>query len=335
MPAVLRNLKLNRIDLVDDPANPQARVALKKRADASTRRHPDLPARTAGVRDHDIGAAMTKAAKTFFKRLADLFKEAEAGGLMPLTHSAEPAADGLDQLKANHAALGEAIKAYGTHELPPEHPVHALKGIHERMGKDIAAKEAAAGCAPQVTKSDEDDPEDPMNADVAKRMEAVEKTMVDLRKRAEDAEVKAKTAEERATKAEEIAKAEKDARALETEKTALRKFRHVQIDVEKDAPVFKKLRETDQASYDAVMQKLTAAEAVAKTARVLEHEIGSSLEGGPGGSAWKEIEAEAEKLVSKDTKLTKAKAIERVMETRTDLVKRYYAEDAAREPVVQ
>ena len=156
---------------------------------------------------------------------------------------------------------------------------------------------------------------------------AVDKKIVEMQKRID-------AAEKRAGEAEKIAKSERDARDLDQEKTTLRKFRHVTVDVEKDADIFRKLRNSDKTAYDLVMAKLSAAEAIGKKGDDLQRDLGSPLGGGNTGTAWAEIEAEADKLVSKDKSMTKEKAVAKILETRHDLAKRYYAEDYQNEPVI-
>jgi hypothetical protein len=61
---------------------------------------------------------------------------------------------------------------------------------------------------------------------------------------------------------------------------------------------------------------------------VLEQDLGSPL-GGAGQSAWAEIEAEADKIVTKGAAgITREKAIDQVMKARPELVVKYKAEQA-------
>lgn len=291
---------------------------------------------------------MTK--QSFFKRLASLFKDAQAGPLADWASEEETEpqhgesvgdeagggdeADGMakavETMKAHHAALGEAIKAYGDGAgLPAEHPLHALKALHKTMGDQITEKEAEAKEAahaqidaafppkkPVITPSKPAIPAAEPGAMVTK----INKALVDLQKKLE-------ATEKRAVDAEQIAKAERDLRELEGEKTTLRKFRHVTVDVDKEAALFVKLRTVDKPLYDLTLSKMRAAEAVAQKANLLETELGSPL-AGTGSTAWAEIEAEAEKIVAKgETKMTKEKAIDRVMKARPDLVRRHKDEE--------
>lgn len=244
----------------------------------------------------------------------------------------------LNALKVHHADLGKAIDAYGdTSKLPADHPVHALKALHKELGEHIVQheamhKEAAALHQSMATPVPTDkeaefglgDGEggipnqksaeaDAGMGHITKRLRtALAKQHADLKKRADQAEARAKAAED-------IAKGERDLRVLDEVKTELRKFRHVQIDIEKEAPVFKKLREHDKPLYDAMVAKLAAANEVAKAGKALTQEIGSSADGTEGGgsaSAWARIEASAEKMFEKSTvTVSKQKAIDKFMQT--------------------
>lgn len=265
--------------------------------------------------------------QSFIKKLAAFFKDAEFEEASVKKAGDED--DTMEAMKAHHAKLGDAIAAYGDGAgLAADHPLHALKALHKELGEKLAASVAkstqeaeaeAARKAAEDAAAHADNEEDGGTVTKAEVQVEVNKALVDMQKKLDAAEA-------RATEAENIAKAERDMRELEGEKMTLRKFRHVPLDVDKDAPVFLKMRKSDKEGYDLVMAKLNAAEAVAKKVAVLEQDLGSPL-GGDGQSAWAEIEAEADKLVAKgEAGLTKEKAIDRVMKSRTDLVKRYEAE---------
>ena len=273
--------------------------------------------------------------KSFLKKLAALFKDAEAEA-GPLTdwaseeegepeHQGEQKDAAMETMKAHHAKLGEAIKAYGDGAgLPADHPFHALKALHKELGDKIAEADAHKEATHKAAEAEATHKAAEAEAEggrVTKAQVLVNKQIVELQKKLEATEA-------RAVGAEKIAKSERDARELESEKTVLRKFRHVTVDVDKEAATFLKLRTADKPLYESVMAKLNATEAVAKKVAGLEADLGSPL-GGGAATAWAEIEAEADKLVTKGEKnLTHEKAIDRVMKARPELVKRYRAEEA-------
>lgn len=320
--------------------------------------------------DKSMSKSLFRKLSTIFQKFADA--EADAGGGPSFADwaqqeqtepeheekdaDAEAARQGLATMKAHHEEMGKALAAYGdTSGLPPAHPAHALKAAHKALGDAIVQHEARLKDAEAAKAGAHKDAEAMGHENAFKEAEAALSTLGDgkggipnqeqlgsihkalktvVEKQRESFEKRIEAAEARAKAAESIAKSEADARAVEQEKTTLRKFRHVQVDIEKDAALFNELKKSNKPLYDAMVAKLDAAEAAAKAGRALEQELGSSHEAGGGnGSAWAEIEAGAMKLVEKDANLTKAKAIEKFMKTDEGkkLVKRYYAEDLRRE----
>lgn len=245
----------------------------------------------------------------FLKKLTDLFKEA---GLDKASEAApDDMQDACDKLAAAMAAYGDGAG------LAADHPLHALKALHKEMSDKIGARATAKAEAEKAAepKEEEDD------VTKAAIQEEVSKGLADIRKQLDDAN-------KRATAAEAISKADREAREVEVEKTTLRKFRHVTVDVDKDAAMFAKMRAADKPAYDFMIAKLDAAEAVAKKAGDLERDLGSPL-GGAGQTAWAEIEAKAAEIVSKGAAgITQEKAIDQVMKAHPDLVRRYRAEQA-------
>ena len=350
----LRN-GLARIDQTQMPAaiKPKARAKLQ------------AAARSAGVGDANKESAMAKRIvmkRSVLRKMYQFFSKAIESGLMkdgdagPLQDWAsqeetEPEHQGhqpppqqkdaaVESMKAHHAKLGEALKAYGDGAgLPADHPFHALKALHKELGDKIAEADAAA--KPKLADADAEAEADDMgdvtmsadadadaDADAGPRVQKLTKGHLALSKRVVDLQKKLDAADKRATEAETIAKSERDLRELESEKVTLRKFRHVTIDVEKEAPAFLKMRTADKSSYDLMMNKLAGAEAIAKKNEQLTRDIGSPLAGG-SASAWAQIEAEAAKIIEKGEKgITQEKAIERVMKARPDLVRQHRAEQS-------
>ena len=251
----------------------------------------------------------------FLKKLAALFKEAGPLQDWATEEEQEP------EHKAFADKLAAAIAAYGDGAgLAADHPLHALKALHKEMCEQVTASAAKRAEAEAVAAKSNDAHEEDR---VTKAEIAVEvnKALIDLQKKLDAADA-------RATAAETLAKSERDLRELEGEKSMLRKFRHVTIDVDKDAETFAKLRHSDKAAYDLVLAKLNGAEAVAQKAALLTQDLGSPL-GGAGQTAWAEIEAEADKIVAKGAAgITREKAIDQVMKAKPELVVRYKAEQA-------
>jgi len=247
------------------------------------------------------------------KKLTAILKE--AGVPMPEQAGDEHA------LKAYCDKLGAAMAAYGDGAgLAADHPLHALKALHKEMN-DVMASATAKAAADKEATEKAAKPEEGDDVTKANIQTEVEKGLADIRKQLD-------AANERVAKAEAVSKADREAREVEVEKTTLRKFRHVTVDVDKDAPMFAKMRATDQPAYDFMIAQLNAAEAVAKKSGELERDLGSPM-GGGNQTAWAEIEAEAAKIVAKGEKgLTIEKAIDQAMKNNPELVKRYKAETA-------
>lgn len=246
------------------------------------------------------------------KKLYDVLKEA---GIVKEAPAAEP-----DEMQAVCDKLAAAMAPYGDGAgLAADHPLHALKALHKDVSDKLAARTAKAAAdkeaAAKAAEGQEDNVDKAAVADqITKALEPLQKQLVDANKRATDAEA--------------IAKSEREAREVSEERTNLRKFRHVTVDVDKDAVTFAKMRRDDKTTYDFMMSKLEAAENVAKAAKALEQDLGSPL-GGGANTAWAEIEQKAGEMVQKGGNgLTIEKAIDKVMQEHPELVKRYKAEQA-------
>lgn len=267
------------------------------------------------------GGTVSQRTKSLLKRFVAFLKEA-----MP------PAAAPPDPMSGFIEKLGNAIKAYGDGAgLAADHPFHALKALHGDMVTHCdQMKQAAVPTEPDDDEGGDFFGDDDVAAGIAKSVDAaVTKATVDLRKSLDEANVALTVANKRAADQEAVAKAAQAASALDAQKTFLRKYKHVPVDIEKEASFFQSLADKDKAAYDGLIAKMDAAEAIAAKSGVLEAELGTSRGGGNAGTAWAEIEAEAAKLIEKDgRKISKAKAIDIVMKKRSDLVKRYYEEQA-------
>lgn len=291
---------------------------------------PAKPVEKHASKEHHV----KNAKQTFMKKLLALFKDADAGPLADWAsreecepEQKEGEAESMDAFRGFAQKFGDALAG----SVDGAGLVGQFKALHKELCDKLveadARKEAAVKAAEGEAEGEaEAEAEGEAEGRVRKMQVAVNKQIVELQKKVD-------ASEKRAVEAEKIAKSERDARDLDAEKVTLRKFRHVAVDVEKEAESFRKLRITDKSLYDSVMAKLNATEAVAEKNDVIARELGSPLGGGNSGTAWAEIEAEAEKLVAKDAKMTKEKAVSKILETRHDLAKRYYAEDAQNEPV--
>jgi hypothetical protein len=271
----------------------------------------DMPSSVRGTARRKLDAAKEQhMKKTFLSKLREFITgvEKEAGPLSEWAEQEESEpehATGMtEKLAAYCAKLGEAISGYGDGEFPPEHPVHSLKALFKEMGDTVSAcnKAAETAKAAAVAKAAAD------NIEISKREVELEKKLVET---------------------EKALAVERDAAALAKVSTELRKFSHVSVNPDADAPIFKKLADTDKPAYDRVIELLSGANAAVEKGG-LTKEIGSSQpgDGKVADVAWAAIEAEAATMVAADPKVTKAKAIDIVMKKRPDLVKQHLASTA-------
>ncbi len=192
----------------------------------------------------------------------------------------------------------------------------SMSDAEKKAAEDAMSAAAAEPDADDVAKKAADEIAKKA-ADDLKKADTIEKRMELLEKRATDAET-------RATAAETIAKAERDTRLNAEQEAVLKSFRGVSVDVAKDTAVFRKLADTDPASYDRLVGILKAADATIVQSALFK-EFGSGRTG--TGSAWSQLEAKADALVEKSgSKLTREQAIEKVSLENPALVRQYRAE---------
>lgn len=98
---------------------------------------------------------------------------------------------------------------------------------------------------------------------------------------------------------------------------------HLGVEHKEFGSVLKKISQFDKDCYDKVMSVLKAANATNKEAGLFKAH-GSDATGSNDSDAWNKIEALAKGLVEKDSKLTQAQAIDRVL--RTEDGRRLYAD---------
>lgn len=166
-----------------------------------------------------------------------------------------------------------------------------------------------------------DDPADappvvPMNAD------AVQKAVAEAVAKAVETVEKANVAKIEALNA--TIEVEKNQRLDREMVDVLKVFKFAPVDMKTDVAKFRKMRESNPAEYDRVIELLTAAEAQLATSALYKN-IGSNLSGG-SGDAWTELETLAKALVTKNANgMTKEQALDQVMmdPQNASIVKRY------------
>ena len=330
----LKGLVLDRIDLVDAPANPGSRVVLVKRdTNAAEKNKTGNPNAAAGGQPGELKRSGTVAKQKLSKMdvlkalVAMVFKGDEAGmpGEVadwaegggsgdgePAAKPAEPVKESaaLTSMKVHHADLGKAIDAMGDcSKMPADHPVHALKALHTQLGNDIAAKAAEeASAAPAAPAEGEpggegvemsvNEPYGPQTGQpgVGKMFRLLTRG---VDKRFEIVKADLAKANDRADRAEKIAKQERDARELDGVKVELRKFDKLGIDVEKEAPKYLVLKQAGEAVYQHALEVLKGTQAQIAKADSLMQELGASGDGMVGGSGEKAAYAACEAAAAK------------------------------------
>lgn len=307
----LKNLTIDRVDLVDRGANPKASILITKRA--IKKDGPSLADVHVDRTDDKKKKPKEKPMSKLIDRLSKLLKTLAAEEADTVTQTEQ-----IDALKAARASLATGIEAFGKADHPADHPVHGMR-------KQLAALDASIEKAEDDADEDElekarkaKEAADAMPSDMAKRFTALEK-------RTQDAEAVAKAATDRATAAEAIAKSERDTRINAEHVTLLKSFGSLSVDVEKDAPLLRKLADTDKAAYDFLIAKMRAADVIVAKSKLFE--TFGTTRSAAEGSAWAQIEAKADQLVDKSTTpLTREQAIDKVMSQHPELVKQYRAE---------
>lgn len=249
---------------------------------------------------------------SLLSKLAGIFKEADPDMLRELTEKQGESGDPISAMKSFTQKFSDAMKAYGEEEMPPEHPVHALKALFKEMGDFVAACDQTGSVGKRA-----DEP-------ITKREIELQKAL-DEAKAANVAAVE-KAAIEKAAVEKKLAD-ERDVRDLENEKVELRKFAAVSVNVDTDAKLFKSLKSASPDTYGRVMELLKGADAAVASNNTLNRELGSGNAGdGKGDPAWAAIEAKANEMVAKgDKTMTIAKALTLAMAQNPELVKQHYA----------
>jgi hypothetical protein len=334
MPSLLKNMKVNRVDLVDVGANldvetgegshvllwkratpPEGETKMSKKNDEVLSQALDETLELVGtLSDESVAKALSDGDKT---RLAAL--HAQLGAL--IGDEAEADDDEADDdegdltLSAEDEAEIEQI-AEGLLEAMSEQPevldalADEVLDADEAVDLELAEEEGDD----DVADDDADDEESAMLA-VGKRA-MLNKRYVELAKRAEQAE-------ERAARAERIAKDERDRREEAEYVEYARGFRHLPINPEHDGPLFKRVTEKLSAEdAERIEEILKGADALLR-----QHGLGEM--GGPGVStdAYQKIMGMAKQVMSKSGRnMTVEAAIARVAEQHPDLYNEYRRE---------
>ncbi len=315
MPIKLKNLLIDRVDLVGKGDNPEAHIALFKRKpeeeeeeptwvtkiiDAISKRNRkegdgnimfDFQKFVADLKDQDlktrVSALPADTQKTIGEAVEKTAEESRtAAVLKDLVEKAEMAGE-ADRLKARIAELEQQL---------------------------ADAKKAAPENPPKEEGEEEEDEDDDNMNDVMKGLPpAIQKLLKDAEDRAAAAETLVKQAQD----AQELAKFETVAKSLGTVITAPTKI----------APVLKSISEHSAQDYAVIEAVLKAANEILEQNNLMLKEVGSgSTDNTAGGDAWGQIEKAAKELQKADPKLTDAQSIRKAISNNPSLYDQYQKE---------
>ena len=312
MPKRLKNLILNRVDLVDKGDNPEAHIQLFKRKEEKD--------------EEDISGMQLFADAAGVEKLFTLFKNLfqKEGVKENMPFNIKKFLDGLDKdvktpleerlsklstervetIEKNMAELEEELHSaliltYELDKQEREVEIETLKAEEEEEEENDTDKE-----------EDEDEDED-MDKVLKGLPKSVRKLVEASMKDAEAATKLVKKMEEETLIQKYITKATQ--------------YPTVVTSPDKLGPVLKKVADIskeDCAYIEAILK--TAEEMIVRNNTILK-QIGSDGDQGVG-TAWGEIEEKAKNMVKADPSMTQAQAIKRVMKEEPQLYKRYQQE---------
>ena len=319
--ARLKDLIINRVDLVDKGDNPPAAVQLFKRDG-------DSPG-GGDITDPPVVADPESFAKKVYNHLKDLFvKEGVSNNMsFELKKFVEGAQnqslkDRINKLsneqrttvekamaELDEQSRTETVLAYEVDKVEKDAQIADL----QKQLDDMKKNQPNDG-SNDNNDGDDDDPTKNIPEDVWKQMpEEVKKSLQESQKQAKEASELAKKLQEEKLNGEYIAKVRDIATDVVTEP-------------DKVGPVLKRIADNSNEDYEIIEATLKAAnEMVRKNNQILK-EIGSGGEGS-GGSAWAKIEEKAEEYKKADPNLTQAQAIRKVLREHRDLYKQYQEEE--------
>lgn len=358
----LKHLEIQRVDLVDAPANPGARVVLYKRAAA-----PALPGRPSARRKAEHGLTFDEALLGRRMGMIDaaMFDTVGALGdaIFAILHSDagdKPGAirqavqDFAGRLEGEiNTLLSGAVGKVGR-KIAGERLARlkeALKTLTEivkegEMPKDTKKKQGATrpdlvGAAPElvsylegleaqlaelVAAAGGGGGGEGGDEDVLKGLDPAIRALVE-QMRADTAAAKAEAGAARA----EVAKAQ-EARERERWMTKVGVLKRLTVKADDLAPALQRLHAADAKTADLVFQALQAADAQVEKADLLARELGhAGAASGGGDEPWGKICSLADQLVAKAEKpLHRSQAIDQVLKTPEG--KRLYDEYKAARP---
>lgn len=313
MPIKLKNLLIDRVDLVGKGDNPEAHIALFKRKPEEEEEEPTwvtkiIDAISKRNRKEGDGNIMFDFQK-FVADLKDQDLETRVSALPADTQKTiGEAVEKTAEESRTAAVLKDLVEKA---EMAGE--ADRLKARIAELEQQLADAKKAAPENPPKEEEDEEEDDDNMN-DVMKGLPpAIQKLLKDAEDRAAAAETLVKQAQD----AQELAKFETVAKSLGTVITAPTKI----------APVLKSISEHSAQDYAVIEAVLKAANEILEQNNLMLKEVGSgSTDGTASGDAWSQIERAATELQKADPKLTYAQSIRKAISNNPSLYDQYQKE---------
>ena len=327
----LRQLRVNRIDVVDKAANQHAHIVLFKRAEPLTKDEGGTP-RTVNQLLAEREAReqwwdLQRALECSVQEIMEHATPEEQAALLTQTLS-EFSAKALALIPQMHAAMAKRVEA-------------AVEDI-AKAGRVIAAnrlarlKAAMAALSQIIREAEPEEKDDAMaDAELEKRATDAEAETAQLKKQLEEANAKLAKGDPEAL-AKRLAEAEKaveieKAKREEREYTEIAKgFSTLPINASEDWRVFKAIDAMDASTRDRLLELLHAADGQLERAGAFAS-VGKGGERRGGASAWDEACALAEGIVSKSAGMDRNTAIQQVWRERPDLYERHRKESRSRD----
>lgn len=319
MPKKLKDLLINRVDLVDKGDNPEANITLFKRDDSDGGGD--------DVNSDIFLSASNSGVEKLFNVFKNLFYKEGVKDSMPKfdvkgfakEHADEKLLDRVNKLSDDQvqkiASAMEAIDEDNRSSLVLGYEVdkREQEALIESLKKEEETEEEKA----RRLKMEEEE-EEKRKANKSIPDDVLKSLSPEVRAIVEKSQQDAKEANELAKKLQ--------MEKLEGEYIAKAKaFDAVVTQPDKVGPILKRIADVSKEDYEVIEAVLKAAnEAVSKN-NVIMKEFGASGEQG-GGDVWTQIERKADDLMKSDNALTKETAIAKVMDSDPVLYKRYQEE---------
>ncbi|MFA7018529.1 MAG: hypothetical protein WC239_06060 [Sphaerochaetaceae bacterium] len=318
MPKKLKNLLIDRVDLVKRGDNPDARITLFKGDQTPERGGVIFPIDKffKGLEDF-MGRMMKKGDDRVMQfKLKDFLEKLPQETRGPLEERVGKLSEDVRKgIETRMGELKEEERSVIVLNLEVEKAESAatFEALKKQLESNTAELEALKKDPKEGTK---DDPaaDGDVPEDVIKGLpEAVQKILRDSQKEAKEAKDLVKKLEDEAMNREYVAKA--------------MVFKALPIKAEELGPVLKRVAQSSKDDYDKVEAVLKAANELVERNNLLMKELGASGGSDTGSDVWTRVETAANNLIAKSADpLSKEQAIAQVLRDNPELYSEYQKE---------